>query len=66
MTIKSCTPSKSRHVNRKEGGREMMSIEKCVRIVDCTCSDYIKITCMDGDTILNTFVKDKTAAEPTK
>jgi len=41
----------------------MVSIEECVRIEECSMSDYIKRTCIDGDTTLNTLLKDKTAIE---
>lgn len=51
------------YVSRREGGRGMVSIEECVRIEECSMSDYIKRTCTDGDTTLNTFLKDKTALE---
>jgi len=38
------------YVSRREGGREVVSIEECVRIEECSVSDNIKRTGTDGDT----------------
>jgi len=51
------------YVSRREGSKEMVSIEQSVKIEECSMSDYLRRTCIYGDTILNTFLKDKTAVE---
>lgn len=51
------------YISRNEGGRGMVSIEECVRIEECSLSDYIKRKNMNEDSALDSFVKDKSAAE---
>lgn len=49
------------YVSRDQGGRGMVSIEECVRIEECSLSDYIKRTGTNDDSVLDNFVKDKTS-----
>ena len=51
------------YVSRNEGGRGMMSIEECVRIEECSLSDYVKKIETNDDSVLDSFIKDKTAVE---
>ena len=51
------------YVSRDEGGRGMVSIEECVRIEECSLSDYIKRIEGNEDSVLDSFIKDQTAAE---
>jgi len=32
------------YFSRREGGRRMLSTEKCIKIENCSMSDYINIT----------------------
>ena len=51
------------YVSRNKGGRGMVSIEECVRIEECSLSDYVKRTTLNEDSVLKSFVKEKTAIE---
>ena len=51
------------YVSRNEGGRGIMSIEECVRIEECSLSDYVKKIETNDDSVLDSFIKDKTAVE---
>ena len=51
------------YISRDEGGRGMVSIEECVRLEECSLSDYIKRRRMNEDSVLDSFVKETTARE---
>jgi hypothetical protein len=51
------------YVRRNEGGRGMVSIEECVRIEECSLSDYVKRTTGNEESVLEGFLKERTAVE---
>ena len=51
------------YLPREEGGRGMMAIEECVRLEECSLSDYIKTSNIDNDAVMDIFLKEKTKAE---
>ena len=50
------------YVSKNHEGREMMSIEECVRIEECSLSGYVKRTDKNKYRVLDSFVKENTAA----